>query len=83
MVRNVMFNWMPNLKQLCLRDSTFYTEGTSNLVEYQMAEFDSQVPVNPFMTSLEFFGGEARVGPPLSWREIITAYPNLKVRTED
>lgn len=80
MVRNVMFKWTPNLKHLSLRDCTFYKEGEGSIiVESTIAPTDNSVRVNRNMTSLEFYGGECRVGPPLSWMEILTAYPNLKV----
>lgn len=79
-VRNVMFTWTPNLRNFSLRDCTFYKdiEG-SYTVEDKIASTDYCVSVNRNMISLEFYGGECRVGPPLSWMEIITAFPNMKV----
>ncbi|ODN05891.1 hypothetical protein Ocin01_00765 [Orchesella cincta] len=79
MVRNVMFKWTPNLKRFCLRDCTFYKEKDGCcIVENELAETDYSVPVNRNLISLEFYGGESRVGPPLTWMEVITAFPNLK-----
>lgn len=80
MVRNVMFQWTPNLKHFCLRDCTFYKDTKqSYVVENEIAETDTFVPINRHLTSLVFYGGESRVGPPLTWLEVVTAYPNLKV----
>lgn len=88
-VRNVLFNNnCPNLKSVIIQHSnfnaTFDRALYSGTCHKGIAPVDENVTVNSNVTSFRYYsetfppqGGEDLI--PISWEEIFTAYPNLRV----
>lgn len=83
-VRDILFNSSPNLKSIGIHFCSFYetfVQRGVGMFHKEIAPLPGNVRVNKSLTTLRYFNGYDTLEHdlPISWEEVFTSYPNLKV----